>query len=105
MTSKITPKQILNTQSLMYDATNEPAILPIITGINLDGTIVGIRIFDNDETPGIGTKIMEADFMDSFIGKNTVDDVEMISGSTVSAEGVVYGVEGAIEAFNNFLVE
>ena len=79
--------------------------LAIITGINLDGTIAGIRIFDNDETPGIGTKIMESDFMDSFIGKNSVDDVELISGSTVSAEGVVYGVEGAIEAFNNFLVE
>lgn len=78
--------------------------LAIITGINLDGAIEGIRIFDNEETPGIGTKIMESDFMDSFKGKNKVDDVEMISGSTVSAEGVVYGVEGAIDAFNKFLV-
>ena len=78
--------------------------LPIITGINLDGTIAGIRIFKNEETPGIGTKIMEVDFMDSFIGKSNVDDIEMISGATVSTEGVVYGVEGAIEAFNKFLV-
>lgn len=77
--------------------------LRIITGINLDGTIAGIRIFKNDETPGIGTKIMEADFMNSFIGKNNVDDIEMISGATVSTEGVVYGVEGAIDAFNKFL--
>ncbi len=79
--------------------------LAIITGINLDGSISGIRIFDNDETPGIGTKIMESDFMDSFIGKDKVDDIEMISGSTVSSEGVVYGVEGAIDAFNKFLVD
>ncbi len=78
--------------------------LPIITGINLDGTIAGIRIYKNDETPGIGTKIMEADFIDSFIGKSNVDDIEMIAGATVSTEGVVYGVEGAIDAFNKFLI-
>lgn len=78
--------------------------LPIITGINLDGTIAGIRIYKNEETPGIGTKIMESDFTDTFIGKANVDDIEMISGSTVSSEGVVYGVEGAVEAFNKFLV-
>lgn len=77
--------------------------LPIITGINLDGTLAGIRIYKNEETPGIGTKIMENGFMDSFIGKTTVDDIEMISGATVSTEGVVYGVNGAIDAFNNFL--
>lgn len=77
--------------------------LPIITGINLDGTIAGIRIFKNEETPGIGTKIMESSFMDSFIGKISLDDIEMISGATVSTEGVLYGVDGAIDAFNNFL--
>ncbi len=77
--------------------------LPIITGINLDGTIAGMRIYKNDETPGIGSKIMENGFMDSFIGKTTLDDIEMISGATVSTEGVLYGVNGAIDAFNNFL--
>lgn len=77
--------------------------IPIITGINLDGTLAGIRIYENDETPGIGTKVMEPEFTDSFIGKSSVDGVEMISGSTVSSEGVVYGVEGALDAFNKFL--
>ena len=79
--------------------------LPIITGINLDGTIAGVRIFENVETPGIGTKIMESDFQDSFIGKSNVDDIEMISGATVSTEGVLYGINGAIDAFNKFLVQ
>lgn len=77
--------------------------LPIITGINLDGSIAGIRIFKNDETPGIGTKIMENSFMDSFIGKTDLEGFEMISGATVSTEGVIYGVNGALDAFNNFL--
>lgn len=85
--------------------------IPVITGINIDGTLTGIRVGDNDETPGLGTKVEEPDFADSFVGKATENkivavgapsaenEVQLISGSTVSVDGVLYGVNGAREAF------
>ena len=85
--------------------------LPVMTGISLDGTITGIRVGANSETPGLGTKIEEPDFQDSFVGKATEEElvavpspaaeneVQLISGATVSTDGVLYGVNGAREAF------
>lgn len=85
--------------------------LPVMTGINIDGTITGIRIGNNSETPGLGTKIEEVDFTDTFVGKSTEEalqavpapaadnEVQLISGATVSVDGVLYGVNGAREAF------
>ena len=37
-----------------------------ITGINSDGTLAGIKIVSNSETPNIGTRILEEDFFSSF---------------------------------------
>lgn len=85
--------------------------LTVITGINMDGTIAGIRVGANSETPGLGTRIEEPDFQDSFVGKATDEklvavaapsaenEVQLISGATVSTDGVLYGVNGAREAF------
>lgn len=86
-----------------------------VTGIGLDGTISGVRIIEQVETPGLGTKITEANFQDSFLGKSAKDklvlsgqpsadnEVLLITGATVSSEGVLYGVNGAIDAYlNNF---
>lgn len=85
--------------------------LPVMTGINMDGTIVGIRIGSNSETPGLGSQVEEPAFTDSFVGKSTDskivavgapaanNEVQLISGATVSTDGVLYGVNGAREAF------
>lgn len=89
--------------------------LPVITGINMDGTLTGIRVGSNSETPGLGSKVEEPDFTDSFVGKGTENpivavgapsaenEVQLISGSTVSVDGVLYGVNGAREAFTNLV--
>lgn len=89
--------------------------LPVITGIEVDGTVAGIRVLDNAETPGLGTQIQEPGFMDSFMGKGTAEkivgvaapsadnEVQGISGATVSVDGVLNGVNGARDAFLDFL--
>lgn len=89
-----------------------------VTGIGLDGTITEIRVVENVETPGLGTKIVDdKSFQESFVGKNVSkglvlspspsadNEVLLLSGATVSAEGVLYGVNGAINAFANYLSE
>ncbi len=89
--------------------------IPVMTGIDMDGTLTGIRVGSNSETPGLGTKIEEADFTDTFVGKSAAgpltgvgapsadNEVQMVSGATVSVDGVLYGVNGAIEAYNNLI--
>ena len=91
--------------------------IPVMTGINVDGTLTGIRVGTNSETPGLGTKVEEPDFTDSFVGKGTENpivavgapsadnEVQLISGATVSTDGVLYGVNGAREAFANLITQ
>ena len=89
--------------------------IPVMTGINMDGALTGIRVGANSETPGLGTKVEESDFTDAFVGKSAAgpltvvgapsadNEVLMISGATVSVDGVLYGVNGAVEAYNNLI--
>lgn len=85
-----------------------------MVGIHADGTIAGIKVVENSETPNLGTKIEDKSFTDSFKEKATdselmyVDnpsadnEVQAISGATVSTKAVVKGVNGAREVFVEF---
>lgn len=83
-----------------------------ISGFNLDGTVAGIRVTDNAETPNLGTVIVDnPEFRESFEGNTTSEplvavsgpsadnEVMLMTGATVSTEGVVNGVNAAREAF------
>lgn len=85
-----------------------------IVGIYEDGNMAGIKVVENSETPNIGTVIEEERFSDSFKEKTTEEElvpvdnpsaeneVQAISGSTVSISAVLEGVNGAREAFLEF---
>ncbi|MDQ2086561.1 RnfABCDGE type electron transport complex subunit G [Herbivorax sp. ANBcel31] len=79
-------------------------------GIDNNGKITGVNIIDNQETPGLGTKIAEEDFLIQFAGikpeqplmavKNPPDndeEIDVASGATVSSEAVVDAVQAAID--------
>lgn len=85
-------------------------------GINLDGTMAGMKVLQQSETPGLGSRIVDDPaFAASFAGKNITNglsaveapsadnEVMALSGATVSTSGVMAGINGAIEVFNNFL--
>ena len=64
--------------------------------VNAEGKIVGLTIVAQSETPGLGSKIAEDWFRDQFKGKgvgDSFDDVDNISGATVSARAMKTGVE------------
>ncbi len=77
----------------------------MMSGFNLDGSVAGLRILDHGETPGIGAKAEEPDFTDRFIGLSTSGDisVEIISGATVTSNGVLAGINEAKDVFINEL--
>ena len=83
--------------------------LKTLVGISLEGKVTGIRVIENGETPGVGDVILEKEFTDKFVDKSAdkplvagagENGVETVSGATFSSEGVIYGVNNAIEFYN-----
>lgn len=86
-----------------------------ITGIKEDTTLAGISVVSHSETPGFGADIDEDSFKDTFKGKATdstlvpvespseENEVMLISGSTITSEGILRGINAAREAYlDNF---
>ncbi|GAB6088072.1 RnfABCDGE type electron transport complex subunit G [Alkaliphilus crotonatoxidans] len=88
----------------------------ILIGMSIDGEIVGVKIAEHSETPGLGSKITDASFVNQYVGKGTAnqfnvtkdqpakdEDIQAISGATVSSRAVTDGVNSATELFESTL--
>jgi electron transport complex protein RnfG len=71
--------------------------------VDAAGTIVGVNILSQSETPGLGDKILAPSFLNQFAGKTRGDpialgqDIDNISGATVSVRAMVTGVNKALQ--------
>ena len=84
-------------------------------GIQNDGTVNGYSITNIAETPGLGMKAQEEAFYSQFEGKNvdsfTVvkaapasdNEIESISGATITSKAMANGVNACIAYFQNVL--
>ncbi len=80
-------------------------------GIQNDGTVNGYSITDIAETPGLGMKVEEESFYSQFAGKLVEtfevvknapaadNEIEAISGATISSKAVANGVNAALTYF------
>lgn len=81
----------------------------ILTGVNIDGTIAGIRVASQSETPNLGDKITGEEFCSQFIGKSTANelsldgDIDGLTGATVSSRAAINGVNASIRLFESVL--
>lgn len=87
-------------------------LLEIIAGISKEGKLMAIKILNHSETPGLGAKAAEEPFLSQFHGKPvshlrvtktgaTADnDIQAISGATITSSAVVTGVNAALTYFN-----
>ena len=81
----------------------------MLIGVSADGSITGIKIGTHSETPGLGSKIADASFIDQFIDQTVEEDfaisqnVEAISGATISSTAVVKGVNAVGNLFQEVL--
>ena len=81
----------------------------MLTGINSDDTIAGMKVSSQSETPGLGARITEADFGSQFVGKSAASelqlntDIDALSGATISSRAATAGVNAAIKAYNDVL--
>lgn len=57
--------------------------------------IRGVTILSNSETPGLGTRLCEEEFLNQFKGKKIVPEVKVVSGGGASGENEIDGITGA----------
>lgn len=85
-------------------------IIKISVGIDTSGRIAGVKIGENNETPGLGAKAAEEPFISQFKnlkpaeelkvvknGKTKPEEIDAISGATITSKAVVRAVQAAVE--------
>lgn len=89
--------------------------IEITVGINMDGRVEGVQIGEHSETPGLGAKIIEEAFTNQYNGKEIENpisvtknepgdqEIQAISGATVSSHAVNDGVNLAAQYFLEIL--
>ena len=67
--------------------------------VGFDRAIVGVQILSHSETPGLGAKVNDAGYLSQYGGKTgdltLGEDIDAISGATVSSKAVLAGVRAA----------
>lgn len=83
----------------------------VVTGIGSDGQITGMRVGNHQETPGLGANATLPEFYGQYAGKSaeteltvvkaeaTGNEIQAISGATITSKAVTNGVNLAVEAF------
>lgn len=86
----------------------------LIIGINVDGTLAGVRVVDHKETPGLGDKIelKVSDWILSFDGRSLENpgpqgwgvrkeggDFDQFTGATITPRAIVHQVRRTLQYF------
>lgn len=74
--------------------------ISMIVGVNCDLTVSGVEILSMSETPGLGAKAQDKNFLSQFAKKDKTmelkTDITAISGATITSTAVTNGVKEAI---------
>lgn len=86
------------------------SVIVTMVGIKSNGEILNIKIISQNETPGLGSRVQEVGdgqsrpwFQEQFRGKNTnsLEDIETITGATISSAAVVDSIKEKIGVILN----
>ena len=75
----------------------------ILVGINDEGAAEGIYFLSIGETPGLGTKVQNAEFLDKFKGFNVSSDensIDNVTAATYSSRGMKAAVKKAVQLYS-----
>ncbi|MCI8622347.1 MAG: FMN-binding protein [Provencibacterium sp.] len=72
--------------------------ISMMVGLDAQGAISGVKVLENTETQGIGSKVMDASYTEQYVGKASADEVDAIGGATISSTGLKNGIRTAMEA-------
>ncbi len=76
-------------------------LVNVMVGLDAKGNLTGVKMMDNNETPGLGSKVGEAKYTSQFLDKNyeTYKDVAAISGATITSTAFKNALAIAMDAY------
>ena len=72
----------------------------LTVGIDAEGKVTGIQVMEHEETPGVGTNALTAEYLAQFSGRPTADGIDAYSGATFTSKAVIKGVSAALEQYS-----
>lgn len=83
--------------------------LTVMVGISYDGTIQGIQVLSHAETPGLGSKTMNEEHLNQYIGNAKITkthvegarQIDAIAGATISSDAIYRAVDHALSQYIN----
>lgn len=75
--------------------------LKVMIGINVEGKVEKVKILNNAETPGLGSKVSDSEFIDQFSDMDSsMANFQMVSGATISSTAMQKAIEVAFQVFD-----
>jgi len=85
--------------------------MSLVFGVDPQGKVQGIRFLKMLETPGLGTKVTESEYLEQYIGKGLDDfdfrvvkdggNVEAITGATITSRAVGICIEQGLREYKD----
>jgi electron transport complex protein RnfG len=83
------------------------SFIQMLVSLNTGMKISDVKVLSMNETPGLGDQVLEKSFLDQFKGKSisqivlikgeTKENIQAISGATISSRGVTNGIKDAVQ--------
>ena len=75
--------------------------MTVMVGVCTDGTVAGVKLISHSETPGLGSRVEDANYLGQYVGKDKSTlkpkvDIDIITGSTVSSNAILDAVNNAV---------
>jgi electron transport complex protein RnfG len=64
-----------------------------VVSLSSSGNIIAVKVLEQRETPGIGSRITEDDFLNQFKNKNINEQFDTITGATISSEAIINSIK------------
>ncbi len=81
------------------------SVIETMVGMKKDGQITAIKVISSNETPGLGSRVAEPDFVAQFTGKDILGliQVNAIAGATISSRSVISSVTKKAEEIKELI--
>ena len=82
--------------ALAYEGSGFQGKVRLMAGLNKDlNEVIGLKVLEQVETPGLGTKITEEPFLKQFLGLNASPNVAWVKGAAPSNPNEIQTITGA----------
>ncbi|MGL4426063.1 MAG: FMN-binding protein, partial [Cetobacterium sp.] len=81
------------------------ANIDFVLGLDNGGKVTGLNIIGSQETPGLGSKILDLEWQKKAIGKDSSYEfnksADGFAGATISPNAVYTGIKRALNSYNS----